>query len=269
MSLLDQLKRLTWKRYGNTALKTLMEPRVALLAGLMIFILYGIGWDTVLRPSFDVLRVRDEALAKHRAELAKKQALQQHYVELNRQLRNMDITMLSIRSGNSATVIALDETAEIFRLAQGGKMAGRPWPTLPKPHDSRENVSLTPTGSVSLDLRKPPDSTKASDKTTQNASSELNPATSDGGPNSVPVERFDYDLKASGTYPALMDLLNELVTYPKLIQINQIQIVPNTTADAERPDAATYPDFPVKLDMLVSLSLFLYVDNAPASASRR
>jgi hypothetical protein len=264
-----------WKRHGGTALKVLMYPKAAALVGLLVFILYGIGWDTVWRPSFDALKTRDEAITKQRGELTKKQALQQRYTDMERQLRNLTVTMLPVHPGNSATVVALGEAAELLRLAQGEKMADRSWPGLPKPHDSRENVLLTPTGSVLLDLRKPSDKDAASpggspanevQKPTSNPAENASPGTSNDLPQSVPVERFDYDLKATGTYPALMDLLNELVTYRRLIKINQVQIVPNTASGAEQPDASTYPDFPIKLDMTVSLSLFLYADNAPSSS---
>ena len=80
----------------------------------------------------------------------------------------------------------------------------------------------------------------------------------------MPVDRYDYELKVTGTYPALMDVLNELTIWKTLVKINKITINKATITE-EQPDAKDFPDYPLKLEMIVSLSLFLYASNGPQS----
>jgi hypothetical protein len=88
-----------------------------------------------------------------------------------------------------------------------------------------------------------------------------------GAASTIPVERYNYQLNVTGTYPALMDLLNQLVTRKKLLKINKVTISKSALDTAEPPDAKVYPDYPVKLDMAVSLSIFLYEDNNAHTAA--
>jgi hypothetical protein len=250
------------------------------LNGLVI---YGIGWDTIMRPNLDSLKGRDEALSEQRKSLEAKQSLQKQYGVWEQQLKNLDTTMVSVPDGNSAKVISVTEAAELQKLVEGKLRDAAILPPLQPPHDKRENISLTPTGNASLDILKaeagadsgaatpaPPAGGPPGEPPLPGSASAGAPAgepgVSDnmGAATTMPVDQFDYELKVTGTYAALMDVLNELSIWKTLIKINKITISKATTTE-EQPDAKDYPDYPLKLDMVVSLSIFLYATNGSPS----
>jgi hypothetical protein len=272
MSILSTLATFNWKRHGNTLIKVLFQPKVLGLIGLLGFVLYGIAWDTVLRPSLETMKQRDEIINKEREALNKKEASKQHYDTLAKQLHDLQIDMIAIRPGDSSTVLAVSKASALLTLANGSDRTKRDWPILPAPHDRRENVSLTPMGSSTVNIQEAQAANAAASAPPSTSAPTDNPAAAGTGTAGTMVERFDYTLKATGTYPALMDLLNELVTERTLIKINRVEIALTNTQPAgqtgvtppPQPDAKEYPDYPVKLDMVLSLSLFLYAYDASA-----
>jgi hypothetical protein len=271
MSALAALQDLNWKRHGNMAIKILMNMKVLGLIALLAFTVFGIGWDTVLRPNLTVLQSREESINKVKSELSTKQEFRKRYLNLEQQLSNLTISLLPIPAGNSSTVIAVTESSEILKLAQGKTGNDASIKALPKPHNLRENVSLKPLNSSVVDLSQlindpnKPASTTTTPPPTAGSQPTSTPGTgADASNSATSLERFDYELKVTGTYPALMDLLNALAIRKKMVKINQVDIIPSSTPQTV-PDAKDYPDFPLKLDMTISLSLFLY--NAAATAS--
>lgn len=273
MSVLSTLASFNWKRHGNTAFKVLFQPKILGLIGLLGFVFYGIAWDTVLRPSLETLKQRDDLINKEREALSKKEAGKQHYETLAKELHDLQIDMIPIAPGDSSTVLAVSQAASLLTLAKGSDRNKRGWPVLPAPHDRRDNVSLTPIGSSTVNLQEQ----QATDANGAAPGSPPTPGATDNKSPTAPVstvERFDYTLKATGTYPALMDLLNELVTERTLVKINRVQIslaLPSPSGQSAvmtpppQPDAKEYPDYPVKLDLVLTLSLFLYASDAPPS----
>lgn len=289
---LELLKSFNWKRHGNTVLKVLMDFKVLALIGLNGVVVYGM-WDTFFHPSLDGMKSRDSAIEEQRKALTEKENLQKQYGVWEQQLKSLDTTLIPISSGNSAKVISVTESAELLNLANGKLRDSLVLPPLQPPHDKRENISLTSTANSVLDILNPdgppvtgenggspPPATPSmptiappsqGGSSSPGSSSPQGPGggssseSNTGAAITMPVEQYDYDLKASGTYPALMDLLNELVIRKKLIRINKVVISKSAASAAAQPDAKDYPDYPLKLDMVVSLSIFLYESNAPAT----
>lgn len=266
MSLNVDLKSINWKRHGNTALKVLMDAKTLGLIAFMGFTIYGISWDTVLRPSLEQMKIRDEAIQVQKTTLQEREALSQQFSVWEEQLKGLETTMIPIAPDSSAKVASVTESSEIVKLARGENRLPE-LPVLLPPHDTRSAVTLTPVGNSVLDLMQVEG---VSIPMPSSSGGMGNPAM--GGINAAPegggvvlnVEKYDYDLKVTGTYPALMDLLNELVVQKKLIKINRVVIT--KVANQEEPDAKDYPDYPLRLDMTVGLSIFLYVSNAPAAS---
>jgi hypothetical protein len=277
------LKSLNWKRHLNTGIKVLMDLKVVGLIALFGFTIYGIGWDTVWRPSMEAMKSRDDAISVQRKMLADKGSVQKQYATLQEQLKNLTTQMIPIPAGNSTTVVAVAVAADLVNLAKGQSRDVTRLPALPAPHNVRENVVMTPMGSKQLDLKKDDGSGNGSSGGSNPGSAPASPspapgpgmaqgdpkAAAPGGLSgaqdsaiSLPVERFDYEMKVTGTYPALVDFLNELVLYKKMVKISKVQIIRTPAAIAEQPDAKEDPDFPVKLEMTLSLSLFFYNDTA-------
>lgn len=265
---LNDLKNINWKRHSNTVIKILLDVKVLGLIALFAFTAYGIGWDTVFRPSLENMKSRDEAIVQQRKALEQKGSQNKQYADLEQQLRGLDTTLVSIPTGNASTVIAVSEAAELLELAKGEKRDEDSLPPLPPPHDKRDNVSLTATSNAAIDLLQLSGQAPVSNTPAPSSDSQAKQPNATGAstatPQSMPAEQFNYELKASGTYPALIDLLNQLILRKKLVKINKVQISHNPALSAEEPDSKDYPDYPVKLDMVISLSIFLYA--APASS---
>lgn len=282
------IQKAAWKKHLGNGIQVALDFKVLGLIALNIMLLYMGLWDTVMRPNLEQMQSRDKALEEQKKLLRDKEGLQKQYKGLEQQLKNLDTELITISAGNSSKVVSVTEAAEILELAKGNLRDVQILPPLLPPHDKRLNVSLTPTFNGTLDLLKPDEapttagSTPSSPPAPQPAPNQMGVATApangqggNGNPedhsfiNSVPVqvgsvalpvERYDYDLKLSGTYPALMDVLNELVIRKKLIRINKVVI--NRSPDTEaQPNAKDNPEFPVQLDMIVSLSMLL----SPAS----
>lgn len=288
--MLEKIKQFNWKRHGTTLIKVMMDMKVLGLLSLNGILVYGM-WDTFFHPSLDGLSSRDTAIAEQKKTLAEKENLQKQYGVWEQQLKSLDARMIPILPGSSSKVLSVTEAAELLDLAQGKLRDAAVLPVLQPPHDQRENVSLLPTANTTIDILQPdlaPGEAAADGSSPSASPPPAQPPTigapvppggsgaSGGAPlapgaqpkdkqtpenggaaTSIPAEKFDYDLKVTGTYPALMDLLNELVIRKKLIKINKVVITKSAT-ETDQPDAKDYPDYPLKLDMVVSLSLFLY-----------
>ncbi len=243
------------KRNLNTAIKVMMDMKNLGLIVLMGFTLYGIGWDTILRPNLDKIKSSDDAIQQQKQALSEKQDSQRQYGVLEQQLKNLEVQMIPVPPGNSSKVVSVSESSELLKLARGENRNEALMPPLEPPHDRRENVSLTPTANSSFDLLQP-EAPKDGAQPAAAPEAEAGSGAAGALATSLPVEQYDYELKATGTYPALVDLLNVLVIEKRLIKINKIVI---TRLNGEMmPDARDEPNFPVKLQMVISLSMFLY-----------
>jgi len=278
MQELEQLKKINWKRHLHTAAMVAVDFKVLGLVALSGMTLYGIGWDTVIRPSMEALQSRDNAIKEQNESLEKRQQIQREYGDLEQKLANLETHMLILHQGASAKIVSVTEAAELNDLALGKNRAPN-LPELPAPHNARTNVDLKPVDNNTLDILHPNDAATTSTTNTPapaapaggplgagtDAKKEPGASSEDQAANApMPVERYNYELTVTGTYPALMDLLNQLVTRKKLVKINKVTINVSKTQSDALPDAKDYPDYPLKLDMIVSLSLFMYEDNNAA-----
>lgn len=279
-----------WKKYLGIGIQVAMDFKVMGLIALNLMLLYMGLWDTVMRPNLEQIQGRDKALEEQKKSLQEREGIQKQYSTLEQQLKSLDTDLAKIPEGNSAKVVSVTEAAEILELAKGNLRDVKILPLLLPPHDKRGNVSLTPISNGKLDLLRPDEGDISAGSATAGGQTVGGPSPSimgssvgpdatpvlgngpmpGGGPNGIsmpaqviqvgsatlPVERFDYELKVTGTYPALMDVLNELVIRKKLVKVNKVTISRSTEADSQ-PDARDNPEFPVPLDMVVSLSMLL------------
>lgn len=294
---MDAPEKAAWKKYLSIGIQVLLDFKVLGLIVLNVLMVYMGVWDTVMRPNLEQMQGRDKALEEQKKALQEKEGLQKQYSMLEQQLKSLDTELIAIPQGNSAKVVSVTEAAEILELAKGNLRDMDILPLLLPPHDKRLKVSLLSTTNGTLDLLNPDADPNAAPGSAPTAPAQQPAAPGlmgggtagpDAAPNmqgggapghnqpgmaagitqpaqvgsaSLPVERYDYDLKVTGTYPALMDVLNELVIRKKLVKINKIVISRPTEVEAQ-PNAKENPEFPVQLEMVVSLSMLLYPDNA-------
>jgi hypothetical protein len=264
---LEQIQKINWKRHLHTAFMVISDFKVLALIGLSGMTVYGIGWDTVIRPSLETLKSRDTAIKEQTQNLEQKQQLQREYGDLEQKLSNLDTHLLVVHQGTAAKIVSVTEAAELTDLALGKARAAN-LPVLPAPHNLRENVELKPLDNQSIDIQHPNGDAPAAAASPEKAPDANGPGESpqQAADAPMPVDLYNYELAVTGTYPALMDLLNELVTRKKLVRIKKVTISMAKTQSADIPDAKEYPDYPLKLDMVVTLSLFMYSDNNAAPA---
>lgn len=253
-------KSVNWKRHSNTLIKVFSDIKNLSMLALFVFIIYGIAWDTVLRPSLKDLKGRDEAIKEHQGQLNEKGQLQKQYLEWERTLQGIEQDLIPVVTGNSTKVLSVSESSELVSLARS-ESRNEAVPALPSPHDHRESVTLVPGENKVVDISALLEGKPAVPNAEEQAQPQAQPGKPTDGSESAKTgfsaEQYDYDLKVSGTYPALVDLVNQLVLQKKLVKINKI-VISKAQSEEETPDPKEYPDYPVKLDMIISLSLFLY-----------
>jgi len=267
----DTLKNANFIRHRGTILKVLMNPRILVLIGALFFTIFSIGGDTVLGPNLTKIKAQDDMIKNSRQQVDQKQLERKRVVDLENELKNLTTQFIPVASGNSPTVVAVSESSEILKLAKGSSGTqekkinedGQEEQTLPKPHATRENVSLTATSSETIDITKALESSNSGTPTLNQSLPSPGPgASSSSTPGTVAsthsAYQFNYELKATGTYVALIDLINELTLRRHLVKFNKISIVPSASAHQTLPDAKDDPDFPVKLDLNAVISIYLY-----------
>ncbi len=275
------------KRSVSTFFGVILDFKILALIALNIMLIYMGTWDTVLRPCLEQLDAKAKGMEEQKKMLSDREGLEKQYSALEKQLKSMSTELIPVPAGNSSKVVSVTEAADILDLVKGNKRDETLLPRLLPPHDQRSDASLTFLSSVPMDLLKP----EGSESTAAGGSAPATPpaappsgssppgsppdaaANTDGSPSApaaaaplqigsttLPVERFDYELKVTGTYPALVDVLNELVIRKKLIRINKITIARPEKVEASQPAAADNPEFPVKLNMVANISMYLYAN---------
>lgn len=264
-NVMKTLREINWKRHINTFIKVFSDFKNLGLLALMIFTLYGIGWDTVLRPNLQQLQDKDGLIQKQRDTLGQKGDLHKQYGVWEEQLKSLSQDLIVIPGDSSAKVLSVAESSNLLQLARGENREASGLAALQPPHDRREGIGLTAVANSIVDILPLIDPNAAAPATPTDSNSAAPSLGRDAASSAVvtlPVERYDYDLKVSGTYPALVDMINLLVIQKKLVKINKVVISKPEKSDEEQPDAKSFPDYPVKLDMVVSLSLFLYANQS-------
>lgn len=254
--ILKFVRAVNWKRHSNTLVKVFSDIKNLSMLALFVFIIYGIAWDTVLRPSLKDLKSRDDAIQEHQGELNEKGQLQKQYLEWERTLQGLEQDLIPVSTGNSTKVLSVSESSELVKLARS-ESRNEAVPVLPSPHDRRDGVNLFSGENKVVDIAALLEGKPAVQDTDAQAQPEKPVEGAELGKPGFSAEQYDYDLKVSGTYPALVDLVNQLVLQKKLVKINKI-VIAKAQSEESTPDSKDYPDYPVKLEMIISLSLFLY-----------
>jgi len=261
MSLQADIQNINWQRQANTLFKVLLDMKVLGLIVFMGFTCYGIGWDTVLRPNLEEWNRKDTAIADLKKTLDEKQALFNKYDSLEKDLQNLDTVMDAVPPTDQPNLVALGVSESLLKTLHGELRDQLKIPPLPPPHNIRKDAGISAVSTPSeVDLLNPTGATAAAPQANQTGS---RPGGEEQAMSaSLPVQRYDFDLKVSGTYPALLDVLNELTLRKHLVRLNKITIT--KPVDPNEPDARDpgANDYPLMLDMTVNLSVYLYTANA-------
>lgn len=257
------IRSIPWKRHANTTIKVFSDFKNICLLILVVFTIYGIAWDTILRPSLVALKNRDDVINKQREILNEKGNLKKQYDTWAEQLKDLQHDLISITAAESGKLQSVSESGKIMRMARGELRKSLGLPPLQPPHNVLQGVAVKPVGEDQIvDLL-----TLLNGKPNEGSGSPSPNMQMIQNTTGLPAEAYNYELNATGTYVALVDLLNQMVLHPRLFRINKVVITrPVGSRMEEEPDPKEFPEYPVKLEMTVSLTLFLYTD-ANASTS--
>lgn len=222
-------------------LEALAAPRPLALALMLAMVLLA-GTFQWLLPRFQ------EALALN-AQLRDKQSLGRNeqqtlrrLAQLQAQMKAVPMRVRELGPGESPAMAALAMAQQTMALAKQLSSGD----TLPKPLRQCKALSLTARGRTRIQAPSP-----------------------EVGWPSVQLTRYQYELALRGPYPALSAFINRLALAPQLVGVDRVDIQRLPLGRRALPDILSRPDYPVPLEMVVSLSFYLADTSAqPAAAAR-
>lgn len=265
------MKDIPWKALSSMATQILFDTKVLLCIASFGFIIYFIGYDTVLKPSLKEIEIRDTAL-KNQAEQSRLMEEQiRQYQMWEQQLKGLETTVVKLGANDAPTVEAAKQSNLIKDLASGKKRSPD-IPLLPAPHDVLQQAAISQKEKLTVSIVAAPSPMGGLEGSRPGGpgGAGIGAPNENGGPppsmtepggtpaNVVSLERYDFEVKVTGTYPGLADFVNQLVSQRTLVVIRSIQMKPSSGAAAEfRPDPNTTPDAPVKIDLTMLVSVYL------------
>jgi len=295
---LKKLNEIDIKTILPFVFKLLADSRIIMTIILIGFSVYMLGYDMVIKGMNEQLSQKDEALKAQDENYKQQKELVSQYKEWQTQLKELDTDLFVIEANQPATVAAANMKSNLVKLIQGEFRGKSNLSPLPPPHDLRQRVEIIEKSHTQINLssaateeEKPADG--GPDDGPHPGGPGLGAA---GGPGAAPtegpnpaqpqprprgplgganpaqpsaqglaLEKFDYEVHVTGTYAGMADLLNELVSQPNLVVIRSVKITPAVNdGDAAkfRPDPKTMPDAPVKVDLVLQVTMYLYQKKA-------
>ncbi len=267
--------------------QVLIDLKVLMSIGLIIFSIWAIGIETVYKPMNESLTRKDQALKSQAESYEQQKQLVTQYKEWQTQLKELNTDLYAIDPSQPATVAAANSKATLVKLIQGAFRSKSSRPPLPAPHDLRQRVEVIEKKHTQVSLGMTSEEAKPAESGEGNSDGAAAPGHLPGGkpPGESPgggeeasapsasagqpsdtqnlkLEKFDYEVHVTGTYVGMADLLNELASQPNLVVVRSVKIMPADTGETEaaqsRPDPKATPDAPVKIDMILQVSMYLY-----------
>lgn len=246
--------------------KAFLNRRIGLTVVCLVVSVYLIGYQSIVVSSMNSLKVRDDALKQQSEAIKHKQDQQRQFDAWRNEVTNVSTKIVRLKPEQSSKVISLKESEKVFSIARTGN------PVLSDPNNTLEAVSLTPIGESAINLGEGGVVAAPGSSPPTSAAPSAQGALGDGvGENQQPVtialDKYDYKLSVTGTYPAVVDLVNRLVLLDDLLAISDITIERASNDPATFPDPEKFPDYPVKVTLTLNFSIYLYVPTGTESSS--
>ncbi len=249
--MLEKLKDGNFKETAQMLLVVFKDLKLVMTVVSFFMIIYMIGYDTVFVPMSKEIEKRDHAIAQQREKINSRKQQNSQEMQLQKQLSGMTKQLIKVKAGESARVVAIKESGTVVDVAKGGKRILEEENPLPPPHDKLENVIIDAKDNTVVNVLVPPSGEKAQE----------------GEGEKLLLEKHDYEIKMTGTYPALVDFLNQITAWDNLVMISQVRMVRLEKPDEPQPDPETEPLYPVKVEMTVLFSLYMYSTNGSTSST--
>lgn len=283
--------------------KILADSRIIMTIILIGASVYLLGYDTVLKGMNEQLSQKDAALKAQEDSYKQQKELVSQYQEWQTQLKELNTDLFVIDLNQPATVAAASMKANLLKLIQGEFRNKSNLPPLPAPNDLRQRVEIIEKEHTQITLstssqeaeEKPSEEGNQTEQRPggpntggpmgpgqpgQSNAAQPNPAQprprgpiggggmmneGQAGGQGLQLEKFEYEVHVTGTYAAMADLLNELVSQPNLVVIRSVKLLPaanDGSATQYRPDPKATPDAPVKVDLILLVTMYLYQKKA-------
>jgi hypothetical protein len=247
----------------------LLDVKNASLILLLGFLLYQILYDSCIRGPLELLGQNQAMIDQETTHFSDKIKQFERYQRLAKTMTEVPIKVLTRKPTDSTSVLIAREAEKIVNYIKGINRAPGLTAPLPSPHDRLQLLTLRPTGATpvifSTESPRP--------QSVEPAASAPNPGSppapphgegKEGSASAPPIQRagppvaiapaaepegfkgeqFQFDIAVRGTYPACMDLINQLTQHPYLLTLNQGTITP-------------LPATANEVEMHVALSVFI------------
>lgn len=233
--------------------QAMMDFKIIASMVLVVFTIYMIGIETAWGPTWKDIERREEAKQRQEEQLRFRQQEQAKQAQWDRQLSSLHTAMVQLKPNESAPSAALEKAETVKLLALGGEKS-----MLEPPHGTRQVLSNKLTGNTTVNLKV--EANPLSVPGGRGPEAEMMGRMSAGGAaqeQQIQLQRYDYVIEVVGTYPGLMDFMNQLVQLKELVAVDEVTLT-YAGSPQQRPDPETEPDYPTKVKMNLKYSIYLY-----------
>lgn len=242
---------INWKKWTNTYVKALLCARVLILLGILFSIVYFGGMETIYKTNMQKITGLDQDIKAKTDDYNKRKEEAENLKKWEEELKGIKTVIVQLQTGESSRVEAITQSEIIRRLING---EGREIAPLPEPHNALELMNFKPLGDSIIDISAPDTPVVSGGQPAPNGQPPGTPAPDN--PNSI--NRYDFEMRVKGTYPALVDLVNQLSLAKNLVVIDKVIVTKSQKEKEREPDSTEKPDYPVPTEMTVYFSLFIH-----------
>lgn len=220
----------------SNLIKAAKDLKVLAAIVAIFAIIYMAGYETVWVNSWKEIDQVSATVEQQQSILTEKEAKVAQYTKWESELQEFDNSVIKLEQSTSSQSASVKHSRRVEELARGSSES-----TLPEPHNKRSVISNKLDRYITYKIPEGAPGTEMGNTTTQ-----------------IEFERYDYTIEVQGTYPGLLDFVNQLALLKPLVAINSIEIIAaEGTNLASRPDPELNPDFPLRLKMMMEYSIFL------------
>ncbi len=247
----EYFRDIDWKDLLGNMLKAIVDIKIIAMFFLIFAIGYMGGYEQVYLAMNSKLQATEQQLTILQEKNSKQFGILAQLNAWKRQTASVDQDMILLEPDESPRVVALKESERIINLSKGSGRDIEKFPSLPPPHDrlNFNKVDFLSNQSKSIDLMNPSGGSEPKTDVVME-SFEL-------GQISILVDRYVYEMELSGTYPGVVDFINQLVGANDLIRVQDVRITPIDQSEELRPDPDIESDFPVDVNMVVTFTFYL------------
>ena len=233
--------------------KSLLDVKNGSLFGLLLFLLWQVGYDTCLKPGLEKLDTMEKVVQQTEKQRKNQESRDQLFKALQAEVSDLPVKIPEVQINQPKSLVAVTQSERLLKLAKGEQRLGLLPNRLPgavvqviklasagspkdttigefmsgvKPVDPAATAQQAPpagagapppagAGPVGPEAAEPPEPPQPTAESVRKLDDKL-----------IALSQFDYQLVARGNYAGFADLINQLTLSPKLITIRNLKILP-------------------------------------------